>query len=42
MYRDGSILESLESSGCVALRYVDDSNNSTESYPANPNGSIGT
>ncbi|CAL4124709.1 unnamed protein product, partial [Meganyctiphanes norvegica] len=41
MYRDDRILESLESSRCVALRYVDDSNNLTECYPANPNGSKG-
>lgn len=32
-------LETLESSGQVAIRYVDNQLNTTESYPANPNGS---
>lgn len=34
------ILSALESSGCVAMRYVDRAGNPTQSFPANPNGSL--
>ncbi|KAF1368558.1 phosphoribosylformylglycinamidine synthase [Yokenella regensburgei] len=37
--RDGAHLAALESKGLVALRYVDNFGNVTETYPANPNGS---
>ncbi|MFW0767520.1 phosphoribosylformylglycinamidine synthase [Trabulsiella odontotermitis] len=37
--RDDTHLASLESKGLVALRYVDNFGNVTETYPANPNGS---
>ncbi|WP_169973944.1 phosphoribosylformylglycinamidine synthase I [Tautonia rosea] len=32
-------LDALDSAGQLALRYIDDSNRPTESYPSNPNGS---
>jgi phosphoribosylformylglycinamidine synthase I len=34
-------LAALESSGQIVLRYVDETGQPTESYPANPNGSAG-
>ena len=34
-------LSALESSGQTVLRYVDESGQPTELYPANPNGSAG-
>jgi phosphoribosylformylglycinamidine synthase subunit PurQ / glutaminase len=34
-------LASLERNGQVVLRYVDDHNQPTQDYPANPNGSVG-
>lgn len=37
--RDDAHLAQLESKGLVALRYVDNFGNVTETYPANPNGS---
>ncbi|XP_042875001.1 phosphoribosylformylglycinamidine synthase-like [Penaeus japonicus] len=40
-YRTEEVLPQLESSGCVALRYLDDSDCVTEAYPLNPNGSRG-
>ncbi len=37
--RDAAHLEALESAGLVALRFVDNHGQITETYPANPNGS---
>lgn len=37
--RDAAHLAALESKGLVALRFVDNFGNATETYPANPNGS---
>jgi phosphoribosylformylglycinamidine synthase len=37
--RDAAHLAALESKGLVALRFVDNFGNVTETYPANPNGS---
>lgn len=38
---DSSTLRALESSGCVALRYVDAAGNRADgTYPLNPNGSV--
>ncbi len=37
--RDANHLAQLETKGLVALRYVDNFGNTTEAYPANPNGS---
>ncbi|HEY5716899.1 MAG TPA: phosphoribosylformylglycinamidine synthase subunit PurQ, partial [Motiliproteus sp.] len=38
-FRDGAHQNSLQQSGTVALRYVDNYGRATETYPANPNGS---
>jgi len=38
-FKDASHLASLQTSGAVALRYVDNYGQQTEAYPANPNGS---
>jgi phosphoribosylformylglycinamidine synthase len=38
-FRDGAHLNSLQQSGSIALRYVDNYGRATEAYPANPNGS---
>ncbi|OMH31840.1 phosphoribosylformylglycinamidine synthase [Motiliproteus sp. MSK22-1] len=38
-FSDTQQFEQLQSSGSVALRYVDNSGQVTEAYPANPNGS---
>lgn len=38
---DPSALETLESAGQVVLRYADDQDRPTQTYPANPNGSPG-
>ncbi|MBV4411707.1 phosphoribosylformylglycinamidine synthase [Enterobacteriaceae bacterium YMB-R22] len=38
--RNAAHLSALESKGLVALRYVDNSGNVTQAYPANPNGSV--
>jgi phosphoribosylformylglycinamidine synthase len=38
---DGSALAVLEERGQVVLRYVDPSGRPTQTYPANPNGSLG-
>ena len=35
------MLEALEGSKCVALRYLDPEDEPTERYPFNPNGSQG-
>lgn len=37
--RDAAHLAQIESKGLVALRYIDNVGNVTETYPANPNGS---
>ncbi|QPK03577.1 phosphoribosylformylglycinamidine synthase [Vibrio kanaloae] len=37
--RDNDHLNAIESSGTVALRYVDNNGNQTQQYPNNPNGS---
>jgi phosphoribosylformylglycinamidine synthase len=37
---DNTLLERIESEGCVAARYVDKNNNPTQEFPANPNGSL--
>ncbi|WP_058913211.1 phosphoribosylformylglycinamidine synthase [Entomohabitans teleogrylli] len=37
--RDDAHLAALESKGLVALRYIDNAGQVTETYPANPNGS---
>jgi phosphoribosylformylglycinamidine synthase len=36
---DGAALNSCDNSGLVSMRYLDNSLNVTETYPANPNGS---
>ncbi len=38
-FADGAHLTNLQASGAVALRYVDNYGQATETYPANPNGS---
>ena len=38
-FADQSHLANLNDSGTIALRYVDNRGNATETYPANPNGS---
>jgi phosphoribosylformylglycinamidine synthase len=38
---DPSALAELERNGQVVLRYVDESNQATQTYPANPNGAPG-
>ena len=38
--RDAAHLAQLESKGTVALRFVDNFGKVTETYPANPNGSV--
>ncbi|MBY4675759.1 phosphoribosylformylglycinamidine synthase [Marinobacterium arenosum] len=38
-FKDAAHLSGLQDSGTVALRYVDNRGQVTESYPANPNGS---
>ena len=38
--RDAAHLAQLESKGLVALRFVDNFGKVTETYPANPNGSV--
>lgn len=38
---DPSALAALEAAGQVVLRYVDESGQATQAYPANPNGSSG-
>ncbi|CAD5219881.1 unnamed protein product [Bursaphelenchus xylophilus] len=38
-YRTAETLKKLESQGLIGLRYVDEANNTTTIYPANPNGS---
>ena len=38
---DGSSLETLESSPQIVLRYVNETGQPTQVYPANPNGSLG-
>ncbi|XP_014295067.2 phosphoribosylformylglycinamidine synthase [Microplitis demolitor] len=40
-FRTAHVLETLIREGCVAIRYADDAGQATESYPMNPNGSIG-
>lgn len=35
------MMEDLEKKNCMALKYVDDNSEPTESYPFNPNGSVG-
>lgn len=37
--RDGAHLNTIEQSGTVALRFVDNTGNPTQQYPNNPNGS---
>jgi phosphoribosylformylglycinamidine synthase I len=37
---DKKLLERLESSGCVACRYINPEGESTQSFPYNPNGSL--
>ncbi|HAR07340.1 MAG TPA: hypothetical protein DCR98_02840, partial [Cobetia sp.] len=38
-FRDSAHLRKMQSSGQVALRYVDNYGQTTTRYPANPNGS---
>lgn len=40
-FPDKSVHEMVESKGLVPIRYVNDSNETTEAYPFNPNGSPG-
>lgn len=37
---DQALLARIEAEGCVAARYVDQENNPTQEFPANPNGSL--
>jgi phosphoribosylformylglycinamidine synthase len=37
---DAELLDRLEKEGCVAARYVDEENQPTQAFPANPNGSL--
>lgn len=39
-FRNEQVLRRLEEQ-CVAIRYTDDDGVPTESYPQNPNGSVG-
>lgn len=39
-FKNASVLKNLKASRSIALFYVDDENNATESYPMNPNGSV--
>ncbi len=39
--RDAAMLKTLESAGQVVLRYVDETGEASQDYPANPNGSMG-
>jgi phosphoribosylformylglycinamidine synthase len=39
-FRTPSVLTALKSSNCVALQYCDDTQQPTEVYPMNPNGSV--
>ena len=39
-YSDKSTLQKIENQSLVTFRYVDESNNPTQIYPANPNGSL--
>ncbi|XP_046394022.1 phosphoribosylformylglycinamidine synthase [Ischnura elegans] len=40
-FRNDDVYKSLEQSGCIAIRYVDDAGEPTVQYPQNPNGSRG-
>ncbi|XP_063883180.1 phosphoribosylformylglycinamidine synthase-like isoform X3 [Scylla paramamosain] len=40
-FRSGKVAEAIESSKCVALRYLDPQDKPTQHYPFNPNGSQG-
>lgn len=37
---DPAIVPALQAAGQVVLRYIDESGNATQAYPANPNGSV--
>lgn len=39
-FKDAAVLKNLKASRSIALHYVDDDMNATESYPMNPNGSV--
>ena len=40
-FRSDKVVEAIESSKCVALRYLDPQDEPTQHYPFNPNGSQG-
>lgn len=40
-FRSNTVAETVEKSGCVALRYLDPNDEPTQQYPFNPNGSQG-
>lgn len=39
-FESDNILNDLKASNCITVRYVDDQQNPTETYPMNPNGSV--
>ncbi|XP_065075037.1 phosphoribosylformylglycinamidine synthase [Ochlerotatus camptorhynchus] len=40
-FRTKQVLQQLKKNKCIAMHYVDDQNEPTETYPMNPNGSVG-
>jgi phosphoribosylformylglycinamidine synthase len=40
-FRNNDVLRELKRQNCIAIKYTDDKGIPTETYPLNPNGSIG-